>query len=443
VLNNLIGTRSGGTVRNQNVGPGVLIQNQASANTIGAAKAGNVISGNGGDGVTITGAGTTGNNIFANSIGVTSLGGSEANLGNGVLIQGASGNNIGGVFHDDPALDMTLATTGNTISENSGAGVLVIGPGANGNAILNNVITDNLRGVIVLQQGANNGISPPLFTVLEGLQGGGSLSDAAQVQGPPGTYLLYFYSTATRDASTLQGEPTHYLGSVPLAFREGSTFGDLSLPGPAQGDKYILMTVTDSSGNTSEFSFASINGAHVDQGMHLGNAPGSSLKVNPAITVGKTLTVTDILKINQQQSQSLAGVHAEKKGKSSGAKGTKGKAEPTGTVYFKDGNTVLAAVKVKVVRGTAQAQAKLKLTTLGPQTIYAVYQPDAQAMQNGFAATFTSSMVTVEPSTEKGGKGKPKLTAFTSGPAIVPGGPRALGHGRAGHRVESGTAHRP
>ena len=64
------------------------------------------------------------------------------------------------------------------------------------------------------------------------------------------------------------------------------------------------------------------------------------------ITVGQTLTVTDILKINQGASKAVEAVRTEtsKKGKS------KNKFTPTGTVVFEDGDTIIGQAKVKLVR---------------------------------------------------------------------------------------------
>ena len=405
VLNNLIGTQTNGTVRLDNSGPGVLIQSEAADNSIGAPGAGNVISGNTGDGVSLLGVGTTGNNIFANKIGADINGNAGANLGNlgnGVFIQDASANHIGGSLGTG-----VQPSDGNIISDNFDAGVVVSGAFTDGDSILSNVLSGNGTLGIDLEDGANNAMTPPLFTVVIGINGGGGLTDAAQVVGTEGTYLVQFFSSPTRTVDTLRAQAAHFVASATVQLTSNG-FVNTPLPSPAPGDKYIVMTVTDNEGDTSQFSFASVNGAHVDQGMHLSSRDAEELKSNKSvITVGGTLSLTDIITINQQLS-SVAQVRIDGKGKHAKPPGPP---EPTGTIFFEVGNKVLARVKVKVLKGVAQAKARVKLKAAGTQTIFAVYEPDGAAQQNGFTPTFTSSTVTVNPAARKHG-GKPKAIEF-------------------------------
>jgi uncharacterized repeat protein (TIGR01451 family) len=156
VQGNYIGTDRTGTLGLANGGSGVAIVLGASGNTVGGtdAGAGNLISGNGSDGVTISDAGTTGNLVQGNLIG-TDLTGTQAlgNTGNGVYVLGAAGNTVGG----------TEAGAGNLISVNYSVGVRIDGAGATNNIVQGNVIgTDatgtvrlsNLYGVIITD-GAN------------------------------------------------------------------------------------------------------------------------------------------------------------------------------------------------------------------------------------------------------------------------------------------------
>jgi hypothetical protein len=110
----------------------------ASSNVIGGptAAAGNLISGNHGYGVLIDGVGATLNLVEANYIGPAPGGGytfAEAqpgNLADGVLINNAPDNQIGGAS----------TSAGNVISANQGNGVNITGVNALGNTVENNVI---------------------------------------------------------------------------------------------------------------------------------------------------------------------------------------------------------------------------------------------------------------------------------------------------------------
>ena len=76
---------------------GVVIDN-ASGNTIGTPDAGNVISGNGQNGIAILGASSAANQIYANKIGVNVLStAAVGNLQDGIRIEGAASTVIGGV----------------------------------------------------------------------------------------------------------------------------------------------------------------------------------------------------------------------------------------------------------------------------------------------------------------------------------------------------------
>jgi hypothetical protein len=115
---------------------GVL--DDGSSNAIGESgnATGNVISGNGGDGIHVVGPVATRTIIGANLIGLAPGGGyllgsgNPGNGGDGVLIENSASNVIGGPD----------ATWGNSISSNSGDGVLITGASSTGNAVLNNMI---------------------------------------------------------------------------------------------------------------------------------------------------------------------------------------------------------------------------------------------------------------------------------------------------------------
>ena len=128
-----------------NLGSGIRITGTASGNTIGGSDEGeaNIISGNRGNGVLITGAGTTSNTVLGNLIGTDQDGLLDVgNGGNGVTINlGASGNTIGG----------TAQFEGNVISGNGRNGVNI--SGADGNTVAGNIIGANATGTAAIANG--------------------------------------------------------------------------------------------------------------------------------------------------------------------------------------------------------------------------------------------------------------------------------------------------
>ena len=145
IIGNRVGTGPAGTVALANELNGVLLDG-ATGNTVGGAAAGrrNLISGNRSDGVQISG-GASGNVVLGNFVGVD-VGGTLAigNGDNGVFVDGSTGNTVGGL---DPLGG--LLTAGNVISGNFD-GVRVRGPGASGNLIVGNFIGTDATGTIDL-----------------------------------------------------------------------------------------------------------------------------------------------------------------------------------------------------------------------------------------------------------------------------------------------------
>lgn len=148
-----IGVAPDGTTALGNLGSGLVINATSSGDAIGApstvaagsvlSAASNVISGNIGNGIVVDG--SSGNAIMANYIGTTAGGlGRLGNGGAGLLVEaGASGNLIGGTipFVNDPG----AAPQGNLISSNGGAGVVLTG-GASSNTLAANFIGTDLTG---------------------------------------------------------------------------------------------------------------------------------------------------------------------------------------------------------------------------------------------------------------------------------------------------------
>jgi titin len=147
VQGNLIGTTVSGTAALGNSNNGISLYN-APANLAGgtSAAARNVISGNGGSGVYLNGSGATGNLVQGNYIG-TDTSGSLAmpNAGDGVTVNGAPANTIGGAS----------AGAGNLLSGNSQGGVSLNGAGAANNLVQGNYIGTDASGRLALGNAAS------------------------------------------------------------------------------------------------------------------------------------------------------------------------------------------------------------------------------------------------------------------------------------------------
>ena len=158
VQGNLIGTDPTGQNAMGNTGPGILIENASSNNTIGGTStgAGNLISGNLGAGVEITGSGTSGNFVAGNSIG-TDISGTfaVANGGDGIEIgSGASANTIGGLTA--LARNVISGNTNDGVSLDAGTSANVVAGNYVGTTASGDASLSNFEGVVV--EGSNNTI---------------------------------------------------------------------------------------------------------------------------------------------------------------------------------------------------------------------------------------------------------------------------------------------
>jgi parallel beta-helix repeat protein len=141
---NTIGLLKGGAQKAANAGAGVNVTDTANNTTIGGATAErlNVISGNAGHGINID-VNTSGTLLQGNTIGLNKARtAAVANGGNGVNVEGP-GVTVGGTDNG----------TGNVIAGNKGNGVLVSGAKANGTVIQGNYIGTN--GTVALGNGVN------------------------------------------------------------------------------------------------------------------------------------------------------------------------------------------------------------------------------------------------------------------------------------------------
>jgi hypothetical protein len=267
---NFIGTSLGGNVDQGNGRHGVNILN-SSDNLIGgtSAAARNVISGNGGRGVSING---DRNRVQGNFIG-TGSDGSTA-VGNdldGVSFFG-SDNTIGARLN----LDQTLSGQGNRIAFNR-VGVRGIesatGGQSTGNSILSNLIYSNQLAQVQLQSQcpstgcstpppANNGQNAPVLTSVTVNQG--IMTIVGMLSGDPNTdYFLQFFFFDQCPGGMPSGPPQSITSQVILRRTDGfgSNSFTIMIPVSSITSGFINANATDPRNNTSPYSLcAQING---------------------------------------------------------------------------------------------------------------------------------------------------------------------------------------
>ena len=308
VAGNYIGLNPAGTAAIPNALCGVDIY-LASSNLIGGAVAGagNVISGNLDQGILIQNAGSVGNLIQGNLIGLNAAGTAQiSNNWSGIeLYGGPAGNQIGGTgvarnfisgngeygvivdnasslnviqgntiglnisntlavpngwtgvsFYSGATSNLLGGTTygaANLIAGNALGGVAVEFTGATNNIIRGNSIYSNNSTSypgITLYGGGNNLISAPTLTSAVVTT---NLTISGNYQGTNGwVYQLDFYS----DAPGLIPEGRIYLGSVPFTGTGTTASFTASLGGVVTNGRAITATITDPAGNTSQFSYA-------------------------------------------------------------------------------------------------------------------------------------------------------------------------------------------
>ncbi|HNB64921.1 MAG TPA: DUF4347 domain-containing protein, partial [Rhodocyclaceae bacterium] len=261
IIGNLIGVDLGGTTALGN-GQSGIAANQTVGEIVGgaAAGAGNTISGNAQNGVTLVDASGTvvqGNRIGLDVSGTTLLG----NAGAGVALSGStSGSLVGG----------TAAGAGNRIAGNQ-IGVVIGGTSA-GNAILANSMYGNtLLGIDLGWDGVTANDTGDGDTGPNGLQNfpvltyanstGGNTTLAGSFNSAASTpYRLEFYASATGDASG-HGEGQTFLGATTVTTdASGNAVFSVSLIGVSVANGAVVSATATadlgggSYGGTSEFA---------------------------------------------------------------------------------------------------------------------------------------------------------------------------------------------
>lgn len=296
---NYIGLNANLTGSTNTQGTGVLIDQQAHDNIIGQTSwqqgMGNVIGGNRGDGILITGAGTSNNVVSGNQIGVKGVV-AIGNLGAGVRIVNASQNIVGQLFELGLRDPFGLP---NTIAYNRDSGVVV--DGGNGNAIVKDYIFSNDWGDSVqpsdidLLGTGNNSQPAPIVTaaVLQPLYQSTTPTVLVTYYVPrfqsgvdPGPLHVEFYLKPQNAASRT------YLGSAWYHADNGEAVTiALSLPANVSftGASLLAIATGVNSNSTSEVSAAK---ALAQQGFTLvadrtGAITATSLANSPATITGR------------------------------------------------------------------------------------------------------------------------------------------------------------
>jgi hypothetical protein len=248
---NFIGTDVTGTKAVANRGFGVLAYFAATGNTL----SGNLISGNGGSGIDISGSGTNANVVVGNDIGTdVSVVNPLPNQYYGVGIDTyASNNTIGGI----------AAGAANVIAFNAAAGVYV-GSGTGNSVRGNSLFANAALGIDLAPVGPNanqpggGGAGPnnlqdyPVFSSVN------LIGNTATVQGsfpaaPNSTYTLDFYANAGAGFSVYYQGQT-YLGSLSVTSSSAGTASfQATFSNIPAGQTYLTATATDAAGDTSEF----------------------------------------------------------------------------------------------------------------------------------------------------------------------------------------------
>jgi uncharacterized repeat protein (TIGR01451 family) len=273
VKGNYIGTTADGLSPLPNVNEGINLNGPTISNIIGGTNAGegNLISGNGAEGILIAGMNTTpnGNNVIkGNYIGTNANG--TAGIPNvyGIRIDTDGQNNtIGG----------TASGEGNVIAFNTNAGIFVTDAASDGNKISGNSIFSNgnlgidigAAGVGPGANGANNDKAAPTigsitpsggnFAIVATVGSGDTLeffrvnngSSPAVILDPTGFGEGYLFLGSCVDNGACSGP---HVSAVADANPAAGTVQATLLTSGVNGGDFVSATATDASNNTSEFS---------------------------------------------------------------------------------------------------------------------------------------------------------------------------------------------
>ena len=291
VLGNWIGLSSSGTSALPNGGSGVLLTNGAKDNQIGGTTPGeaNVISGNGTNGVTLTGAATKFNTVSGNSIGPNATGGAGAgNAASGILVtSGSALNLLGGT---SGVVAGSCAGACNLVANNIGAGIRIDDASSYHNAIRANSIRSNAAlGIDLGPAGVTPNDSGDGDSGANGLQNFPVISSASfngsntTITGTLNSlafeaFTIDIYGNSALDPTGF-GEGETYLGSAGCS-TDGTGNCSFSLVYPGNAT-LITATAAHPVGATSEFSAGFMNPGEASSAgdMQFSKGAGTSVDV--------------------------------------------------------------------------------------------------------------------------------------------------------------------
>jgi trimeric autotransporter adhesin len=252
ILGNYIGTDANGTSAVPNKAAGIAIVSGARDNLVGgfAAGAGNIIAGNGGPGVLVSGGTTAGNTIAGNRIGGSAIGTALPNTGDGIRAE----NGLGSTTASDPVGFLGTTIKSNNIQYNSAAGVSVRDTSRfvylEGNTIANNGSVG-----LAVDATAQDNLQPPTPATVT-LDAADNITVAGSFLAQPGKqYTVHLFSNSAADP-TGSGEGQFPIGTVAATADVGgnATF-TFTTTGSVTGS-FITAYLVSPDKDTSAFSAA-------------------------------------------------------------------------------------------------------------------------------------------------------------------------------------------
>ncbi|SIN77733.1 Right handed beta helix region [Singulisphaera sp. GP187] len=296
---NAIGTSSDGESAQGNGLAGITIH-ESSNNRIGgvASAAGNVVSGNFGSGIILSGTSAKHNVVQGNHIG-TDLDGNDP-LGNqldGIVLDNAPENRIGGV---EPG-------QGNLISGNQLTGLRILGPGATGNLAQGNQIGTDRTGTRAI----GNAFDGIFDSGAPGNTIGGTAAHAGNLISGNGGVGIQIHSRKA-SGNVVQGNliGTDVTGTLPVGNAHGGVFLNNArgntVGGTTQGARNVIsgnpLVGVQLAGRTATGNVVQGNliGTDIQGAPHLGNTIGLFLGGTTGNTIGGSGSANNTVKGNVQ-----------------------------------------------------------------------------------------------------------------------------------------------